>query len=335
MFYHHGTIRTYTGAILDLFNDLEVQYKNSKGEISSRNVPVRFSSREKSSILDEHTVEQILSGNYNVLPRANLLWSAIVKSDNRTTNKHVKVNTKANEDNFEFLYNSVPYELMFELAIVCRGMNEATMIIEQIAAKFNPIVNIDVYDAINLNKPTRIPVTLLDIGISTDGYEELSSNIITISCGLSVKGNIFPPIKTIERIKEFKMIISDIPGNAENINQEHYKKIVFDSEIIDKKVQNLEMSYVDYIDTHPKIIDIVGDNVQIGSNDILAIWEDIDSTIRELIFEWNIISGNATISADKDKAKLFVSEAGDIEVMLKITDENGNYTSKTKIFTIL
>ena len=335
MFYHHGTIRTYTGAILDLFNDLEVQYKNSKGEISSRNVPVRFSSREKSSILDEHTVEQILSGNYNVLPRANLLWSAIVKSDNRTTNKHVKVNTKANEDNFEFLYNSVPYELMFELAIVCRGMNEATMIIEQIAAKFNPIVNIDVYDAINLNKPTRIPVTLLDIGISTDGYEELSSNIITISCGLSVKGNIFPPIKTIERIKEFKMIISDIPENAENINQEHYKKIVFDSEIIDKKVQNLEMSYVDYIDTHPKIIDIVGDNVQIGSNDILAIWEDIDSTIRELIFEWNIISGNATISADKDKAKLLVSEAGDIEVMLKITDENGNYTSKTKIFTIL
>ncbi len=335
MFYHHGTIRTYTGAILDLFNDLEVQYKNSKGEISSRNVPVRFSSREKSSILDEHTVEQISSGNYNVLPRANLLWSAIIKSDNRTTNKHVKVNTKANEDNFEFLYNSVPYELMFELAIVCRGMNEATMIIEQIAAKFNPIVNIDVYDAINLNKPTRIPVTLLDIGISTDGYEELSSNIITISCGLSVKGNIFPPIKTIERIKEFKMIISDIPGNAENINQEHYKKIVFDSEIIDKKVQNLEMSYVDYIDTHPKIIDIVGDNVQIGSNDILAIWEDIDSTIRELIFEWNIISGDATISADKDKAKLFVSEAGDIEVILKITDENGNYTSKTKIFTIL
>ena len=335
MFYHHGTIRTYTGAILDLFNDLEVQYKNSKGEISSRNVPVRFSSREKSSILDEHTVEQISSGNYNVLPRANLLWSAIVKSDNRTTNKHVKVNTKANEDNFEFLYNSVPYELMFELAIVCRGMNEATMIIEQIAAKFNPIVNIDVYDAINLNKPTRIPVTLLDIGISTDGYEELSSNIITISCGLSVKGNIFPPIKTIERIKEFKMIISDIPGNAENINQEHYKKIVFDSEIIDKKVQNLEMSYVDYIDTHPKIIDIVGDNVNIGSNDILAIWEDIDSTIRELIFEWNIISGDATISADKDKAKLFVSEAGDIEVILKITDENGNYTSKTKIFTIL
>ena len=335
MFYHHGTIRTYTGAILDLFNDLEVQYKNSKGEISSRNVPVRFSSREKSSILDEHTVEQISSGNYNVLPRANLLWSAIVKSDNRTTNKHVKVNTKANEDNFEFLYNSVPYELMFELAIVCRGMNEATMIIEQIASKFNPIVNIDVYDAVNLNKPTRIPVTLLDIGISTDGYEELSSNIITISCGLSVKGNIFPPIKTIERIKEFKMIISDIPGNAENINQEHYKKIVFDSEIIDKKVQNLEMSYVDYIDTHPKIIDIVGDNVNIGSNDILAIWEDIDSTIRELIFEWNIISGNATISADKDKAKLLVSEAGDIEVMLKITDENGNYTSKTKIFTIL
>jgi hypothetical protein len=335
MFYHHGTIRTYVGAILNLFNDLEVQYKNSAGEITSRNIPVRFSSREKSKILDEHTTEQILSGNFNVLPRANLLWSAMVKSEQRTTNKHVKVNTKANENNFEFLYNSVPYEFMFELAIICRGMNEATMIIEQIASKFNPIVNIDVYDAVNLDEPTRIPVSLLDIGISTEDYEEISNNIVTISCGLSIKGNIYPPIKSIERIKDFKMIISTTPDKPVDISTDYSKKIVFSGEVIDNEVTDPETFIVDMIDTHPKIIEIVGDNVQVGSNEILAIWEDIDSTIRELTFEWNILSGDASIDGNKDKAVLNANAAGDIEVLLKITDENGNYTSKTKIFTIL
>ena len=42
---------------------------------------------------------------------------------------------------------------------------------------FNPIVNIDVYDAVNLDEPTRIPVTLLDIGINTEDYEELRASM--------------------------------------------------------------------------------------------------------------------------------------------------------------
>ena len=57
MFYHHNTIRTYTGALLNLFNDLEVQYKNSVGEITSRNIPVRFASKEKSKILDDVVIK--------------------------------------------------------------------------------------------------------------------------------------------------------------------------------------------------------------------------------------------------------------------------------------
>ena len=338
MFYHHNSIRTYVGALLNLFRDLEVQYEKSNGELISKNIKVEFSNREKSKILDEHTVEQITSGNYNVLPRGNLLWSAMVKSDNRTTNKHVKVNTKANENNFEFLYNSVPYEFMFELAIICRGMNEATMIIEQVAAKFNPIINIDVYDAINLSSPTRIPVTLLDIGISTDDYEEISNNIITISFGLSIKGNVYPPIKSIERIKEFKMILSETEKNIEknpsNINQDKFKKSVISGDVIEMELNDINIFIPEIEDTSPVLIEIISNNIVIGNNDIYCIWEDKDSTIRELTFNWQVISGDATITGNKDKANLIVNSAGEVEVMLTITDEEDNYTSLNKIFNI-
>lgn len=329
MFYHHNTIRTYTGALLNLFNDLEVQYKNSSGEITSRNIPVRFASKEKSKILDEYTMEQLTSGNYNVLPRASLSWSSLMRSEQRTTNKNLKINTKANEDTFEFLYNSVPYDFTYELSIICRGMNEATMIIEQVASRFNPIVNIDVYDATNLDEPTRIPVQLLDIGITPDEYEEISSNIVTISFGLSLKGNIYPPIKTIERIKDFKIFIS------ENKEDKQIKKSVLSYEVKDSELQNEKIFFPELGNTYPRIIEIIGSNIVQGDNEILAIWEDDDSTIRELIFEWFVLSGDALITGDKDIAILNISSPGEIEILLKITDENGNYNSKSKIFTVL
>lgn len=332
MFYHHNTIRTYTGALLNLFNDLEVQYKNSTGEISSRNIPIRFASKEKSKILDEYTTEQLTSGNYNVLPRASLSWSSLMKSDQRMTNKNVKINTKAKEDTFEFLYNSVPYEFTYELNIMCRGMNEATMIIEQIACKFNPIVNIDVYDATNLDEPTRIPVQLLDIGAETAEYEELSSNIINVSVGLSLKGNIYPPIKSIDRIKDFKMFIND------NTLEKTIKKSVLSYDVVDSETVNGQIFIPEIGDTFPRIVEIVGTNVVVGNNTLICIFEDNDSTIRELTFEWFILSGDAVITnsaESKDSANLIVHSSGNIEVLCKITDENGNYNSKTKIFTIL
>lgn len=331
MFYHHNTIRTYTGALLNLFNDLEIQYKNSLNEISSRNIPVRFATKEKSKILDEYTTEQLTSGNYNVLPRANLSWSSMIKAEQRTTNKHVKINTKAKEDAFEFLYNSVPYEFTYELNIMCRGMNEATMIIEQIACKFNPIVNIDVYDATNLDEPTRIPVSLLDIGAEPGEYEELSSNIINVSVGLSIKGNIYPPIKSIDRIKEFKMFLNE---SAVDGFSPYTKKTVFSYDV-DDETANEKIFIPEIMNTHPRIIEIVGSNVIVGANNLTCIWEDDDSTIREVTFEWFILSGAASIIGYKDTAILSVSGAGDIEVLCKITDENGNYNSKTKIFTVL
>ena len=331
MFYHHNTIRTYTGALLNLFNDLEVQYKNSSGEVTSRNIPIRFATKEKSKILDEYTTEQLTSGNYNVLPRANLSWSNMIKAEQRTTNKHVKINTKATDTHFEFLYNSVPYEFTYELTIMCRGLNEATMIIEQIACKFNPIINIDVYDATNLDEPTRIPVSLLDIGIEPSEYEDLSSNLINISVGLSIKGNIYPPIKSIERIKEFKMFLNE---SQEPEFNNYTKKTVFSYDVIDNEVKNEKIFIPEIMDTYPRIIEIVGSNISLGNNNINCIWEDGDSTIREVSFEWFVLNTNASIIGNKDTAILTVTASGAVEVLCKITDENGNYNSKTKIFTV-
>jgi len=327
---HHNTIRKYVAALLDTFNDIEVQYTLSDGTVKSRNVPIKYSSKEKSHEFDNHTTQQLLSGNYNILPRANIALSTLAKADSRVTNKNLKINTAASEEKFEYMYNSVPYTFTFELTVQCRGMNEATMIIEQIAPLFNPTINIDIWDGENLNEPTRIPVKLLDIGIETEEYEELSSNIVTINFGIELTGNFYQPIKEIHRIKKFKMLINETPGDG-----------YFDRKSIlgwdvedDGTLQNGEIVSVDYTEKFPpSILSINVSNLSVGENEFFVLFDDKDNKLNELNFEWNVIYGGATIIS-KDLDKCIVNVESDFELEVVITDIYGNYSSLSREFIL-
>lgn len=135
----------------------------------------------------------IESGNYSVLPRSYLKLVQLSKSEGRLTNKLLKKNIRVHENYQEFVFNPVPYEFTFEFVFFCRGMNEASQIIEAVQTKFNPTLDIDIWDQQNLETPTRIPVKLLDIQIDDDGYSETSTNIIEISCSLSLDGQLYSP----------------------------------------------------------------------------------------------------------------------------------------------
>ena len=328
--FHHGTIRKYTAAMLDLFNDLEIQYQDSNGNTRARNIPIKYSSKEKYKELDNYSAEQLTSGNVNVLPRAALALSTMIKAEQRIQNKNLKIGKVKQENAFEYMYNSVPYEFTFELAIICRGMNEAAMIIEQIAPKFNPTVNIDVWDAENLDEPTRIPVRLLDVSVENNEYDELSSNLVTVNIGLSIMGNLYPPIKSVERVKEYKMYI------GEQIDNKFKRTTFFNFDVQpDGSVIQTEDIHLPYPNAYaPAIIDIIGTNLIQGDNDIYVIYDDKDNKLSELTFTWDV-TGNALINpTNNGNAILSITGTGDIEVSCTIRDSFGNYNSYSKIFTV-
>jgi len=327
MSFHHGTIRKYTAALMGLFNNFEIQYTDSNNNLLSRNIPIKYSSREKSNILDDYTTEQLLTGNYNILPRANLSLISIIRADGRIKNKNIKINNVAFENTIEYMYNSVPYEFTYDLNFLCRGMNEATMIIEQVLPKFNPIYNIDIYDAENLNEPTRIPVKLLDVSIQTEEYEELSSNIMTVTMSFNIQGNLYPPIKSIERIKEFKMTINQLDNNYVS------RKAILGWDVKnDGGTENPSLFEVSDYTFAPTIIDLVANNFELGINKLSLIYEDKDSKYNELVFEWELIDGVGILIGNGDSATLQVNVAGNYEVQVKIFDSTGNYTSIIKTF---
>jgi hypothetical protein len=184
------------------------------GETLKKIVPIKYSSVEKSRLFDDYTSEQILSGNYSVLPRASLSLLSMSKSEQRVMNKNNKIGNYKSDTTMEYMFNSIPYEFTYNVVFQCRGMNEATQIVEQIAPKFNPIINIDIWDASNLDEPTRVPVSLNDVQMDQEEYSELTTNIITITFGLTLLGNLYPPIKSLPRIQEFQIYINQIENSA-------------------------------------------------------------------------------------------------------------------------
>ena len=186
--------------------------------MTTKKVPLKYSTIEKARILEDVTEGQLLDGNHNILPRASLALQGMSKAPERQTNKVNRIGQSRNPEEMGFMFNSVPYEFGFELVVMCRGMNEANQIIEQVAPMFNPTVNIDIWDAGNLSEPTSIPVRLTDVQISSDDYAEYSTNVITVTFGISLSGNLYPPVKVLPRVKEFQMYVKKIVDAETNVD---------------------------------------------------------------------------------------------------------------------
>lgn len=198
---HNNTIRKYVQALLNAFNDLEVQYLTTDEKIITKEVPIVYASREKSNIADFVTQDFLERGNYNILPRSYIRLQQIQKSEERVLNKLIKTNINIQGNFQEYIFNPVPYEFTFEYTLMCRGMNEASQLIESIQTRFNPTLEIDIWEAQNQTEQTRVPVRLLDIQLDQGEYLEDSVNIITIDCTLQIHGNLYQPLN-LERFSD-------------------------------------------------------------------------------------------------------------------------------------
>jgi len=324
---HYGILRKYTLGLLNLFNDLEIQYLNSdKVTTTTKKIPIKYSSREKNTIFSEYDTKQILEGNYNILPRANISMGALVKSPERVTNKFNKINVTENGEVKEFTYNAVPYNITYELTIQCRGMNEAGMIIEQVASRFNPNITMRINEVPNQTEPTSIPIQLLDITLEQSEYEEISTNIVNIEFGLELRGNIYQPIRTLDRIKDVELYVNSWHQEESN---EYNRATLLDWDIEDDVVRTHSLiNNGEYTKIVPEVISIDGpSDVTVNSNIILkVIYNDYDNKDSELTYNWNV-TGSATIEENEDEVILTGVATEVINLSVSITDIHGNVSN--------
>ena len=202
--YLHNTIRAYTLALLNFFNEISIQYTNSNGDILTVNVPIHYKNVEKSTLINM-TEKQILSGNMNVIPRAYLELTSLSKDADRQTPKFNKISRFRNGEKQEFAYQSVPYTFEYNVVILCRGMNEVAQLIEEVCPKFNSNISIDIYDRKNIEEPYRAPIQLTSVDFEIDEFEELSSNLARLTFGLTLYGFLHEPIQEYAQVLKYNV----------------------------------------------------------------------------------------------------------------------------------
>ena len=206
-YYHHSSIKNYTIALLDLFNDIHiVRYDDEEGREYDFKVPIIFGSKEKAFHLDSIETQNILNGNVNVLPKIVLSFEGMSKAPMRNTNKLARLDHKKQ-------YNSVSYDFQFTMYIATRTFTDATIIIEQIAPLFRPDYSVKINEIDIQEEPTTIPVTIGDFSIvlpDTTSEDEL--RIIEVDVPLTIKGNLYLPLtdpKLITKLKVNYFLIED------------------------------------------------------------------------------------------------------------------------------
>lgn len=228
MFFHFNTLRKYTASLLNLFNDIEIETKLSDGKLKYTKIPIQYSNREKFEIMSQLSYDQIFLGNSQVLPRAILRFESLSPLLERGRNKFFKIYnhklmTAEGPKILKYQFNSIPYNFAYQVVVQCRGMNEASMVIEQVCSYFNPtycmrIQEIDLPDFGN----TSIILELNNTSVEQQSVEEeLSTNIVTITFDLTLRGNLYPAIKEQETIKLVQIFLST-PVNGKPTREYSY-----------------------------------------------------------------------------------------------------------------
>lgn len=309
-YFSFETTKKYTKAVLDIFNDIQVKKYIDETQTKLITVPITFSSKDAAIRFNEIETEQLLQGNYNVLPRMSLALIDMSRNTEIQTSKYQTINYNTEQgDKATYQLNCVPYDYTFSLSICARSLTDLTAIIEQILPFFNPTYTIRVRELDWLTEPTSIPIEIASITFDLpEDYEGLDIRIVSAEIQLRLKGNIYPPIKESAVIRQMFLYFSAVKDFNEvvDVHSDEVDRIAYPPlERISKKWNS----------DAPEIEDVLGKD-EIKSTDNITKYKIIFKENGELT---NIRFMINVIGEEEKDIPIIVSKSFDI-FYIQITD---------------
>ena len=198
--YYHETIRKYVAVFGTLFNDINIQRRNSAGVITEQiKVRIEYSAKDR-LLLDFRRMSRTNAGVQTTLPRMGFVLNGITYDGTRKLNTMGQVyaaNTAASTSTLLKQYNPVPYNFDFELTAAVDNAEDGAQIFEQIVPFFTPefTVSVNLIPSMNI-KPDVIIV--LNGTTTEDSYEGdfTTRREIVWTFGFQLKGYIYPDVKS-------------------------------------------------------------------------------------------------------------------------------------------
>ena len=295
----HGTINSYVGALLTFLRNINISYIDENKNLITKNIPIMYTSKEKSDSLEFLNAQDIKTGNVNILPRGTLALVSIQKREEASLNRNIKVNKVRTDNKIEYSFNSVPYSFIFEFNIFCRGMNELASLIEIILPNFNPNLSLDIYDVANLDEPTRVPLKLMDVTFSeVDENSETSKNIWMLTFSMQMDGQLYQQIKTTNLLREYDMLTNVNKGYnyLECVNNPIYSAF-FKKNTLKKGENTIEVVFKSALDI-PEISFEISDNIKFKQKSNKIMFTLTDDILSKLQNNFVLIKCNLKTASD-------------------------------------
>ena len=197
--YYHETIRKYVAVFGTLFNDINIQRRNSAGVITEQiKVPIAYEARDK-LILRTRAVQA--EGSVAVsLPRMGFVMNGIAYDGTRKLNTLGQVyaaNTAASTSTLMKQYNPVPYNFDFALTAMVDNSEDGAQIFEQIVPFFTPefTVSVNLVPSMNIKPDVTIILNSTTVEDSYEGDFTARREIIW-AFAFQLKGYIYPDVKS-------------------------------------------------------------------------------------------------------------------------------------------
>jgi len=218
--FYHQTIRKYVAVFGTLFNDINIERKNSSGTVVERlKVPLAYGPKQKwlLAIQDTTADRKVVATR---TPRMGFSMTGISYDTARKLNtigRNVKANTSSTTTSMVTMYNPVPYNFEFSLFILVKNAEDGTQILEQILPYFTPEFTVTVNTIPDMNIKADVPILLNSSDVADEYEGDLSARrTITWTLSFTLKGFIYPNITSGQVIKSIEVNFR-IPGGDKEI----------------------------------------------------------------------------------------------------------------------
>ena len=218
--FYHQTIRKYVAVFGTLFNDINIERKNSSGTVVERlKVPLAYGPKQKwlLAVQDTTADRKVIATR---TPRMGFAMTGISYDTARKLNtigRNVKANTSSTTTSMVTMYNPVPYNFDFELFILVKNAEDGTQILEQILPYFTPEFTVTVNTIPDMNIKADVPIVLNSSSVADEYEGDLSARrTITWTLSFTLKGFIYPNITSGQVIKTIEVNFR-IPGGDKEI----------------------------------------------------------------------------------------------------------------------
>ena len=202
--FYHQTIRKYVALFGTLFNDINIEKKDSGGNVLSRQkVPIAYGPKQK--FLTRINQDASLDRQVAIqLPRMGFEMTGIAYDPIRKLNTVGSLTHKETINgnrNVKKMFNPSPYILDFALYAFVENAEDGTQILEQVLPFFTPEFNVSVNILTDMGIKLDIPI-VIQSATSEDSYEgEFSARrTIVWTINFMLKGFIYPDVKSGQSI---------------------------------------------------------------------------------------------------------------------------------------